>query len=229
MNNKILIVEDEAKIRKLIKTYLENSNFSAVEAENGRVALDIFNSDDNIDFIILDLMLPEISGEKVCQKIRQVSDIPILMLTAKSSEENKIEGFDFGADDYLTKPFSPKELIARVKAILRRTDFDKIKANILSFSDGNIKIYPEKMTVLLNDKNIDLTNTEFKILLELVNNAGQVLSREQLADKVMGLEFSGFDRTIDAHIKNIRKKMNFKKDQYIITVYGAGYKFVGDK
>ncbi|RCW51507.1 MULTISPECIES: response regulator transcription factor [unclassified Halanaerobium] len=228
MQNKILIVEDEAKIRKLIKTYLEDSGFTTVEAEDGRKALDIFHSDNNIDFIVLDLMLPKISGEEVCQKIRQVSDIPILMLTAKSSEENKIEGFDYGADDYLTKPFSPRELTARIKAILRRTDMNKIKANILSFADGKIKIFPEEMRVLLNDSDVDLTNTEFKILLELVNNAGQVLSREQLADKVMGLEFNGFDRTIDAHIKNIRKKMELNKDEYIITVYGAGYKFVGD-
>jgi len=228
MHNKILIVEDEAKIRKLIKTYLEDSGFTTVEAENGKKALDIFNSDNAIDFIVLDLMLPKISGEEVCKKIRQVSDIPILMLTAKSSEENKIEGFDYGADDYLTKPFSPRELTARIKAILRRTDLDKMRANILSFADGKIKIFPEEITVLVNDSDINLTNTEFKILLELVNNAGQVLSREQLADKVMGLEFSGFDRTIDAHIKNIRKKMELNKDEYIITVYGAGYKFVGD-
>ncbi len=222
---KILIVEDEAKIRKIIKSYLKE-DYAISEVDDGEKALEVFKSDE-FDLIILDLMLPKISGEEVCQKIRQVSEIPIIMLTAKSSEENKIEGFNYGADDYLTKPFSPRELLLRTKAILRRSN-DKDKASIISLNNGEFKIYPEEMTVKRNNSSCDLTSTEFKILMELINNAGQVLSREQLADKVMGLEFSGFDRTIDAHIKNIRKKMSLKKDQYIVTVYGAGYKFMGD-
>lgn len=222
---KILIVEDEAKIRKLIKSYLVES-YQLKEAVNGEEALKMFKNN-NFDLIILDLMLPKINGEEVCQKIRQVSDIPIIMLTAKSSEENKIEGFNYGADDYLTKPFSPRELLMRVKAILRRSNSSK-KANIIALNNGEYKIFPEKMIVKKNNLDCELTTTEFKILMALINNANQVLSREQLADIVMGLEFSGFDRTIDAHIKNIRKKMDLKKDQYIITVYGAGYKFKGD-
>ena len=222
---KILIVEDEAKIRKVIKSYLKE-DYEISEVDDGKKALEVFKNDE-FDLIILDLMLPKISGEEVCQKIRQVSEIPIIMLTAKSSEENKIDGFNFGADDYLTKPFSPRELLLRTKAILRRSN-DKDKASIISLNNGEFKIYPEEMTVKRNNNSCDLTSTEFKILMELINNAGQVLSREQLADKVMGLEFSGFDRTIDAHIKNIRKKMSLEKDQYIVTVYGAGYKFMGD-
>lgn len=222
---KILLVEDEAKIRKIIKSYLKE-DYKIFEAADGKKALNIFKNND-FDLIILDLMLPKISGEEVCQKIRQISEIPIIMLTAKSSEENKIEGFNFGADDYLTKPFSPRELLARTKAILRRSS-NKGKASIISLNDGKIKIYPEKMIVKKDNNDCQLTSTEFKILMVLINNAGQVLSREQLADKVMGLEFSGFDRTIDAHIKNIRKKMGLEKDQYIVTVYGAGYKFIGD-
>lgn len=223
--DKILVVEDEYKIRKIIKSYLQDK-FDIFEAEDGEKALDLFN-ENNFVLIILDLMLPKISGEELCQKIRQVSDIPIIMLTAKSSEENKIDGFNFGADDYITKPFSPRELVMRVKAVLRRSR-DTEKASVISLNNGEIKIYPEQMIVKRNNNNCELTSTEFKILMELINNANQVLSREQLADKVMGLEFSGFDRTIDAHIKNIRKKLKLDKDEYIVTVYGAGYKFSGD-
>ncbi|RCW55644.1 response regulator transcription factor [Halanaerobium sp. ST460_2HS_T2] len=222
---KILIVEDEQKIRKVIKSYLQDE-YNIFEAVNGKEALSLFKTE-NFDLIILDLMLPEISGEEVCQTIRQVSEVPIIMLTAKSSEENKIEGFDYGADDYLTKPFSPRELLARTRAILRRSS-NQNRASIISLNRGEFKIYPDEMTVKKEGQECDLTSTEFKILMTLINNAGQVLSREQLADQVMGLEFSGFDRTIDAHIKNIRKKMNLDKDQYIVTVYGAGYKFTGD-
>jgi DNA-binding response OmpR family regulator len=172
-------------------------------------------------------MLPKISGEEVIQKIRQVSDIPVIMLTAKSSEENKVEGFNFGADDYITKPFSPRELALRVNAVLRRSKNIE-KASVISLDNGELNIFPEEMTAKRKNKNCELTSTEFKILMELINNANQVLSREQLADNVMGLEFSGFDRTIDAHIKNIRKKLDLDKDEYIVTVYGAGYKFTGD-
>lgn len=222
----ILLVEDEAKIRKIVKTYLQD-DYQIKEAEDGEKALELF-SKNSYDLIILDLMLPKIKGEEVCQKIRQVSEIPIIMLTAKSSEENKIDGFNFGADDYLTKPFSPRELLLRVKAVLRRSRQDSEKANIISLAAGEIKIFTEAMLVKKNNKDCDLTSTEFKILMTLINNANQVLSREQIADKVMGLEFNGFDRTIDAHIKNIRKKLNLDKDQYIVTVYGAGYKFTGD-
>lgn len=221
----ILLIEDEYKIRKIIRSYLQD-DFQISEAEDGEKGLEIF-SEANFDLIILDLMLPKISGEEVCQKVRQISDIPIIMLTAKSSEENKIDGFNYGADDYLTKPFSPRELLLRVKAILKRESGSK-KGELISLNNGEIKIYPEEMLVKKDNLDCELTTTEFKILMELISNANQVLSREQLADKVMGLEFSGFDRTIDAHIKNIRKKLDLAKDQYILTVYGAGYKFTGD-
>jgi DNA-binding response OmpR family regulator len=223
--DKVLVVEDEYKIRKIIRSYLQEK-YDIYEAEDGQKALQLFNEKDFV-LIILDLMLPKINGEEVCQKIRQVSDIPIIMLTAKSSEENKVEGFNYGADDYITKPFSPRELALRVNAVLRRTKNIE-KAAVISLDNGEIKVYPEEMIVKRKDKNCELTSTEFKILMELINNANQVLSREQLADNVMGLEFSGFDRTIDAHIKNIRKKLDLDKDEYIVTVYGAGYKFTGD-
>ncbi|MGM0410136.1 MAG: response regulator transcription factor [Bacillota bacterium] len=227
-NKKILIVEDEDKIRKIVAAYLEKEGFIIKEAINGKEALK-YNDDFQPDLMILDLMLPKISGEEVCQRIRQNSDLPILMLTAKSSEEDKVSGFNFGADDYLTKPFSNKELVARVKAILRRSDYKAEKADVLLYSYGNLKIYPSKMKVEFENRNIDLTNTEFKIFYILAKNKNQVLTREQIAEKVMGVEFKGFDRTIDAHIKNIRKKMKLNKDEYIITVYGAGYKFIDNK
>ncbi len=222
---RILLVEDEYKIRKIVRSYLENE-YEIFEAENGEEALELFNKN-NFDLIILDLMLPKINGEEVCRKIRQVSDVAVIMLTAKSSEEDKVDGFNYGADDYITKPFSPRELALRVKAVLRRSKNVK-NASVISLDDGKIEIYPEEMIVKKDNQDCGLTSTEFKILMELINNANQVLSRDQLADKVMGLEFSGFDRTIDAHIKNIRKKMNLDKDEYIVTVYGAGYKFTGD-
>jgi len=222
---RILVVEDEYKIRKIIRSYLKEK-YEITEAENGEEALELFNKN-NFDLIILDLMLPKVNGEEVCRKIRQVSDVAVIMLTAKSSEEDKIDGFNFGADDYITKPFSPRELALRVKAVLRRSKNVK-NASVISLDDDKIQIYPEEMIVKKNNEDCGLTSTEFKILMELINNANQVLSRDQLADKVMGLEFSGFDRTIDAHIKNIRKKLNLDKDEYIVTVYGAGYKFTGD-
>ncbi|SFL12803.1 response regulator transcription factor [Halanaerobium salsuginis] len=222
---RILVVEDEYKIRKIINSYLKE-DFEIIMAEDGQLGLNIFQEED-LDLIILDLMLPKLSGEELCQKIRQVSNLPIIMLTAKSSEEAKISGFKYGADDYLTKPFSPRELLVRVKAILRRSK-NKKNAAIIKLEEGQIEVFPEKMLVKKQGHNCSLTTTEFKILLTLINNSGQVLSRNQLADKVLGLEFNGFDRTIDAHIKNIRKKLDLKKDQYIITVYGAGYKFQGD-
>ena len=224
---RILVVDDDKKIRKIVKAYLKNENFEVKTVENGEKALTEVKSF-SPDLMVLDLMLPNLSGEEICQKIRQNSDLPILMLTAKSQENDKINGFNYGADDYLTKPFSPKELIARIKAILRRSDFEKEKAEVLVFGKGKIELYPQKMLVKSQGKKINLTNTEFKILHTLIINNGQILSREQLAEKVMGLEFKGFDRTIDAHIKNIRKKLSLNKDEYIKTVYGAGYKFIGD-
>ena len=221
---KVLVVDDEAKIRKVVSAYLENEGYQVEKAEDGQKALQKVENFQP-DLLILDLMLPKLSGEEVCQKIRQNSELPVLMLTAKSTEDDKVTGFSYGADDYLVKPFSNRELMARVKAILRRSDYTADKAEVIVYNEGELKLYPAKMEVSYQGENIDLTNTEFKILYHLARNPGQVLSREQLAEKVMGLEFKGFDRTIDAHIKNIRRKMGISKDKYILTVYGAGYRF----
>ena len=222
--SKILIVDDEAKIRKVVSAYLKDEGYKVKEAKDGKESLELVESFQP-DLMVLDLMLPKLSGEEVCQKVRQKSELPILMLTAKNAEEDKVNGFSYGADDYLVKPFSNKELIARIKAILRRSDYKAEKADIIIFDNGRLKFYPDKMKVIFKEKEIDLTNTEFKLFYNLARNPEQVLSREQLAEKVMGLEFKGFDRTIDAHIKNIRKKMGLAKNEYIKTVYGAGYRF----
>ncbi len=228
MEKKLLVVEDEEKLSKIVKAYLEREGYIIKTAVDGKQAL-LLVDDFQPDLMILDLMLPLISGEEVCQRIRQDSELPILMLTAKSGEEDKIKGFEYGADDYLVKPFSLRELSARIKAILRRTDFSADKAEVLTYNNGRIKVFLSEMRVEVNGDDVVLTKTEFDIFHVFLKNPSHVLAREQIAEKVMGLEFTGFDRTIDAHIKNIRKKLLLKKNQLIITVYGAGYKFVDDK
>jgi len=227
MSEKILVVDDEYKIRKVIKGYLEKAGYETIMAEDGQEALEYYKNE-NPDLIILDLMLPEMSGEEVCSRIRHASDIPIIMLTAKGQEEDRIEGLDIGADDYVVKPFSPRELVARVRALLRRSDYQALKAEYMSYLEGDLKIYPSKMQVSYKDEIIDFTSTEFEILIYMARHPGQVLSRDQLVESVLGLEFKGFDRTIDAHIKNIRKKLKITDKKIIETVYGAGYKFVGE-
>jgi DNA-binding response OmpR family regulator len=226
---KILIVEDEKNITDVIEAYLIKEDFDIITAEDGEMALKIFEKEE-IHLIILDLMLPKLSGEKVCSIIRTTSDLPIIMLTAKVDEDNKIEGLSIGADDYVTKPFSPRELVGRVKALLRRSYRDSGPlAEKLIFNNGDLEIEIDKMIVRKNGLNIYLTPNEFKVLVALLTNPGQVFSREQLIEIAFGFDYDGFDRTIDTHIKNIRQKIedNPKKPIYIITVYGAGYKFGG--
>ena len=227
-SKKILIAEDESRMRKVVREYLKKAGFEVIEAEDGKKALEKVEKE-SPDMLVLDLMLPKLSGEEVCQKLRQHSDIPILMLTAKSRVEERINGLGIGADDYLLKPFNPRELIARVKAILRRSDINQVKAEQIVLGEGKIIVYPKSMLVKLAGENVGLTATEFSIFHTLLRNPQQVLSRDQLADSALGLEFKGFDRTIDTHLKNIRRKLNLKKDEYILTIYGQGYKFVGDE
>lgn len=226
---KILVVEDEKNILNVIKAYLEKENYHVITAMDGEEALEIFYSH-NIHLIILDLMLPKMSGEKVCTTIRKTSSVPIIMLTAKIDEEEKIEGLSIGADDYITKPFSPRELVSRVKALLRRSYRDDNPLfEKMSFNNGKLEIDLDKMIVIKNKEIVNLTSKEFKLLSALLTNPGQVFTREQLINKAFGFDYEGYDRTIDSHIKNIRQKIedNPKKPQYIITVYGVGYKFGG--
>lgn len=224
---KILIVDDEEKILKVIEAYLIKEGFEVLTAKDGEEALNIFNKE-LIHLIILDLMLPKISGEEVCTKIRAASPVPIIMLTAKTEEDNKIEGLTIGADDYVTKPFSNRELVSRVKALIRRTYRDnKPLAELLIINNGDLEIDIEKFIVKKQGKNVNLTSNEFKILIVLLSNPGQVFSRDQLVNKSFGIDYDGFDRTIDTHIKNIRRKIedNPKNPKYIVSIYGVGYKF----
>lgn len=229
MNGKIriLLVDDEQKILNVIKAYLIKEGFDVLTALDGEEALNIFKNE-QIHLIILDLMLPKISGEKVCNKIRATSSVPIIMLTAKTEEDNKIDGLAIGADDYITKPFSNRELVSRVKAIIRRTYRDVSPlAELLIINNGDLEINIDKMIIKKQGNPIDLTTNEFKVLTALLTNPGQIFSREQLVNRAFGLDYDGFDRTIDTHIKNIRHKIEDdpKKPRYIISVYGMGYKF----
>jgi DNA-binding response OmpR family regulator len=224
-NGKILIVEDERKISDIVKSYLEREGFHVTIADTGEKALRLIK--DRFDLVILDLKLPDIDGEEVCRSIRGISYVPIIMLTAKSSEDERVKGLGIGADDYVIKPFSPRELVARVKAHLRRTKKDDKK--VLSFNKGILIIDTTSMEVKKREAPVPLTATEFRILLCLAERPGAVLSRLQLTNTVQGYDFEGYDRVIDAHIKNIRHKIedNIQKPVFIKTVYGAGYKFIG--
>lgn len=224
---KILIVDDEQKIVDVVKAYLEKESFEVVTAMDGETALNIF-SKEAVHLIILDLMLPKISGEEVCSRIRAASSVPIIMLTAKADEEERIEGISIGADDYLIKPFSARELVVRVRALLRRSYRDTAPlADILTFNNGDLEVDIKKMIVRKQGINVSLTTNEFKVLTILLTNPGQVFSREKLVEKAFGMDYEGFDRTIDTYIKNIRQKIedNSKEPNYIVTIYGTGYKF----
>lgn len=224
-DQKILVIEDEEKISGIVKAYLEREGFTVTLADNGEKALQLVKRD--YDLIILDLMLPDMEGETVCARIREFSDVPIIMLTAKSSEDERVRGLGLGADDYVIKPFSPRELVARVKAHLRRSQ--KKENRLLSFNRGLLKIDTLAMEVRKGDRSIPFTATEFKILLYLAQKDQVVINRTQIVNKVLGYEFEGYDRVIDAHIKNIRHKIeeNPQSPLFIKTVYGAGYKFIG--
>lgn len=226
-HNNILIVEDEKNISDVIKAYLEKEDYNTFIAFDGMEALSIFEKE-NIDLIILDLMLPKISGQEVCTRIRNTSQVPIIMLTAKSQEEEKIEGLALGADDYVVKPFSTGELVGRVKALIRRSYRTGPLAEKLIFKDG-LEMDIDKSIVSKHSAIVDLTSNEFKVLKILISNPKSIFSRSQLIDKAFGFGYEGFDRTIDTYIKNIRQKIENdpKNPEYIITVYGAGYKFQG--
>jgi DNA-binding response OmpR family regulator len=222
---KILIIEDEKKISEIVKAYLEKEGFIVTTAETGEDGLKLLKHAP--DLIILDLMLPDMQGEEICAMIREGSDIPVIMLTAKSDEEARVRGLGIGADDYVIKPFSPRELVARVKAHLRRAV--KARRKIYSYNSGSLKIDIENHEAFREGNPIVLTPTEFKILFSLAENPGRVLSRDQLVTIVLGYDFEGYDRTIDAHVKNLRHKVekDSKSPDFIQTVYGIGYKFIG--
>lgn len=231
-SKKVLVVDDEAKIVEFTEVYLINSGYEVYKAYTGKEALAIFRTQ-KIDLVLLDLMLPDISGEQICNEIRKTSKVPIIMLTAKSSDENIIHGLDIGADDYMTKPFSPRQMVARVNALLRRvqegTSTNQEEGN-LTFHKGDLIINHSDYTVKKLGENINLTPSEFKILYTLAHRPNKVFTREELIHIAFDDDYLGYDRTIDSHIKNLRAKIedNSKECRYILTVRGIGYKFGGE-
>jgi len=225
---KILVVDDEKRIVDLVKIYLEREGFSVDEAFDGQQALDKILSS-SYDLIILDLMLPIVDGWTVCKDIRQKYDTPIIMLTARGEEFDKVLGFELGADDYVVKPFSPRELTARVKALLRRiVSKEDEESEILAFPE--LMIDPISRVVKVNNKEVALTPKEFDLLYFLAKNKGKVFSREKLLKEVWGYDFYGSLRTIDTHIKQLREKLGRSKAaSYISTIWGIGYKFEVEK
>ncbi|UEL46626.1 response regulator transcription factor [Terrisporobacter hibernicus] len=217
----ILLVDDEKKITEVVKAYLDKEGYNTLVAHDGNEALNLFNNNE-LDLIILDRMLPDISGEEICEKIRETSLVHIIMLTAKTEDEDKIDGFNLGCDDYVCKPFNVKELVLRAKAALR-----KIKKEEIIKVNDEIEINTLSHEVKIRDKDVNLTNTEYKLLLLFVNNQKKIFTREELLELVTDDYYEKFDRIIDAHIKNLRQKIekDTKKPKIIQTVYGVGYKF----
>ena len=221
---KVLIIEDEKKISDIVRSYLERDGHTVIVADTGEKGVSALKDDP--DVVVLDLMLPDISGEDICETIRRDSDLPILMLTAKSEEEDKIKGLELGADDYVVKPFSPREVVARINALLRRT---KRMVSVLSFNSGALRIDKDSVKVFIDGDQVELTSTEYKILVAFSERPGNVFSRAQLVNIAQGYDFEGYDRTVDAHIKNLRHKVDPdpKNPRFIKTVYGMGYRFIG--
>ena len=225
---KILVVEDDRKTSEIIRLYLERDGHQVLSAYDGVEGLELALEEDP-DLVVLDLLLPGMGGNEVCRAIRQESDVPIIMLTALSTETDKLEGLDIGADDYVTKPFSPRELAARVRVVLRRTTEDSLDIGPQQLDYGPLKIDFPHHKVLVGDKDVHLTPTEFRILAVMVRESGRVFSRTQLVDRALGYDYDGMERTVDVHILNLRRKIEVdsNKPQYIKTVYGMGYKFGG--
>ncbi len=218
---KILVVDDEARMRKLVKDFLVKDHFEVVEAEDGSRALDIFYEQKDIALIILDVMMPQMDGWEVCREIRQYSKVPVIMLTAKSDERDELQGFQLGVDEYITKPFSPKILVARVEAILRRTSQLGNEENLEA---GGIVINKAAHSVTIDGVSVDLSYKEFELLSYFLENRGIALSREKILNNVWNYDYFGDARTIDTHVKKLRSKMGEKGD-LIKTIWGMGYKF----
>ena len=224
-NYKILIAEDESRMRKLVKDFLTKKNFQVLEAGNGEEAMDIFYEEKDIALIILDVMMPKMDGWEVCREIRKNSKVPIIMLTARSDERDELLGFDLGVDEYISKPFSPKILVARVEAILRRTGQSNPE-DVLSA--GGIVIDKAAHLATVDGNPMELSFKEFELLTYFLENEGIALSREKILNSVWNYDYFGDARTIDTHVKKLRSKMG-DKGEYIKTVWGMGYKFEVDE
>ncbi len=217
---KILVADDESRMRKLVKDFLIKSNFEVLEAEDGSQALDLFYATKDIALIILDVMMPKMDGFEVCREIRQTSQVPIIMLTAKGDERDELQGFQLGVDEYITKPFSPKILVARVEAVLRRTNQAE-ETELLEY--GGIVVDKTAHSVTIDGKPVDLSFKEFELLTYFMENKGIALSREKILNHVWNYDYFGDARTIDTHVKKLRSKLGVKGD-LIKTIWGVGYK-----
>jgi DNA-binding response OmpR family regulator len=220
----VLVVDDERKIRDLVRSYLERDGYSVLLADSAQRALETADRA-HPDLVLLDLMLPDLSGEEVARSLRAQFPVPIIMLTAKAGEDDRVAGLNLGADDYIVKPFSPRELVARVEAVLRRTGGRSTDVGA-SFDDGRLKIDRETREVVVDGSAVDLTRSEFDLLFALASHPGRVYSRFELISKVQGYDYEGYERTIDAHVKNLRRKLGDdpRHPRYVITVTGVGYK-----
>ena len=226
MQETILIIEDEPKVARLARDYLEKNNYRVLIAGDGQSGLAMARRE-KPDLLVLDLMLPVMDGLDVCRALRRESDVPIIMLTARSEETDRLIGLELGADDYITKPFSPRELVARTRALLRRAKGRVYQSGIIR--TGDLEMNTESHTMTLAGKDIHLTRIEFNIMEILVQHPGQIFSRAQLLENLHGVAYVGYDRSIDAHIKNLRRKIEEDpaNPKYILTVYAVGYKFSG--
>ena len=222
---RVLVVDDDMKTVELVRLYLDRDGYQVLTAYDGVEALRLAR-ESYPDLVVLDLMLPDIDGLEVCRTLRRESDVPIIMLTARTTDQDKLAGLDLGADDYVTKPFSPKELVARVRAVLRRLPGERGPEEIKS---GELSMNVATHEAWLADRPLDLTSVEFKLLGVLAKEPGRVFTRANLIEEALGYDFEGFDRTIDVHILNLRRKLepDPSRPKYIKTVYGVGYKFIG--
>ena len=228
---RILVVEDEARIAEVVQSYLERDGHLVATAATGEDALAELTRR-QFDLLVLDLGLPGVTGEEVCRQVRAASDVPIIMLTARDAEEDLVKGFESGADDYLTKPFSPRELTARVRALLRRAHSEvEPQADVLERAGGRLVLDNARRRVTLDGVVLDLTESEFRLVRTLARFPGRVYTRMELIDKVQGYQYEGYERTIDAHVKNLRRKLgeDARKPRLILTVYGRGYTFAEDE
>jgi DNA-binding response OmpR family regulator len=232
--DRILIIDDERSVHDVARAYLEREGYEVLSAIGGREGLALAQALQP-RLVVLDLMLPDLSGEQVCAELRRDSDVPIVMLTAKSTEDDRIRGLDRGADDYLVKPFSPRELVARVRALLRRSGGEMRRTGgelrpagdpALRFDDGRLLLDPERHQAVVDGQSIELTPSEFKLLLALARSPGRVFSRFELINRVQGHDYDGYERTIDAHVKNLRRKIepDAARPRYVQTVHGVGYR-----
>ncbi|MDY4833913.1 MAG: response regulator transcription factor [Frisingicoccus sp.] len=220
-NCKILVIDDESRMRKLVRDFLSKKGYEVLEASNGEEAMDIFYSDKEIGLLILDVMMPKMDGWEVCREVRKTSKVPIIMLTAKADERDELLGFELGVDEYVTKPFSPKILVARVEAILRRSNMGNNDGII---TVGDIRMDKNAHEVFVGDKPIELSFKEFELLAYFIENQGIALSRERILNNVWNYDYFGDARTIDTHVKKLRNKMG-EQGKYIKTIWGMGYKF----